>query len=389
MNKNLSLLILSQIFAFTAAPVTVFLSGIIGSKFSPIKSLATLPMALSVVGIALFAFFAAKLMSIIGRKLGFIYASIGTSLASLLAAYSIIVESFVLYNLGCFLIGGGIAFSHQYRFAAVEVVDKDYAPKAISIILLAGIGSAFIGPNIANISKGLISNHMYAGSYFALAALSISSTIFLFFFQEPLKTSNNQYKTGRSFFELMSQPRFLQALMASAFAYAVMTFLMTATPISMHLMEKISLSKTGFVIQLHIAAMFLPSLVTGNLIKRFGHSKIMYMGVLLFLVTIITSLFEQNFTNYLIALIFLGLGWNFLFISGTSLLVLCYREEEKFRAQGYNDLIVYTIQAAASLSAGVFLSLTSWKTMNLICLTFLIIIALSSIRADLKKNPSN
>ena len=115
----------------------------------------------------------------------------------------------------------------------------------------------------------------------------------------------------------------------------------------------------------------------------------MYMGVLLFLVTIITSLFEQNFINYLIALIFLGLGWNFLFISGTSLLVLCYREEEKFRAQGYNDLIVYSIQAAASLSAGVFLSLTSWKTMNLICLIFLIIIALSTIRADLKKNPSN
>ena len=160
MNKNLSLLILSQIFAFTAAPVTVFLSGIIGSKFSPINTLATLPMALSVLGIALFAFFAAKLMSIIGRKLGFIFASIGTCFASLLTAYSIIIESFVLYNLGCFLIGGGIAFSHQYRFAAVEVVDKDYAPKAISIILLAGIGSAFIGPNIANISKGLISNHM-------------------------------------------------------------------------------------------------------------------------------------------------------------------------------------------------------------------------------------
>ncbi len=389
MNKNLSLLILSQIFAFTAAPVTVFLSGIIGSEFSPTKSLATLPMALSVVGIALFALFAAKLMSIIGRKFGFIYASIGTCFTSLLTAYSIIIESFILYNLGCFLIGGGIAFSHQYRFAAVEIVDKDYAPKAISIILLAGIGSAFIGPNIANISKEFISDHMYAGSYLALALLSISSTIFLFFYKEPKKLANNQYKTGRSFFELISQPRFLQALMASAFAYAVMTFLMTATPISMHLMEKISLSKTGFVIQLHIAAMFLPSLITGNLVKRFGHSKIMYMGVLLFLVTIITSLFEQNFINYMVALIFLGLGWNFLFISGTSLLVLCYREEEKFRAQGYNDLVVYSIQAVASLFAGVFLSLTSWKTMNLICLIFLIIIALSTIRADLKKNPSN
>jgi MFS family permease len=150
-------------------------------------------------------------------------------------------------------------------------------------------------------------------------------------------------------------------------------------------MEKISLAKTGFVIQLHIAAMFLPSLITGNLIKKFGHSKIMYTGVVLFLITILLSLFEQNFLNYLIALIFLGLGWNFLFISGTSLLVLSYKEEEKFKAQGFNDLIVYTIQAIASLSAGIFLTLTSWKTMNLICIIFLIIIAISTLRADLKE----
>ena len=202
MNKNLILLTLSQIFSFTAAPVTVFLSGIIGSQISPMKSLATLPMSISVVGIAIGAIVATKTMSLVGRKLGFIYASIGTCFASLLTAYSIIIESFVLYNLGCFLIGGGIAFSHQYRFAAVEVVDKDYAPKAISIILLAGIGSAFIGPNIANISKGLISNHMYAGSYIALAILSISSTIFLIFYQEPKTISSNQYKTGRSFLSL-------------------------------------------------------------------------------------------------------------------------------------------------------------------------------------------
>jgi MFS family permease len=171
-------------------------------------------------------------------------------------------------------------------------------------------------------------------------------------------------------------------LVASAFAYAVMSFLMTATPISMHVMEKISLTKTGLVIQLHIAAMFLPSLITGNLIKKFGHSKVMYVGVILFSVTILTSLFEQNFFNYLIALIFLGFGWNFLFISGTSLLVLSYREEEKFKAQGFNDLIVYSVQAVASLSAGIFISLTSWKTMNLVCVVFLIIIIISTLRAD-------
>ena len=383
--QNLWLLILSQIFAFTAAPVTVFLSGIIGSQFSPIKSLATLPMALSIVGVAIFAIFAAKIMSIIGRRAGFILASVGSSLAALMASYSIIIESFLLFNLGCFLLGAGVAFSHQYRFAAVETVNKDMAPKAISIILLAGIGSAFIGPNLANISKEIISDHLYAGSYVALAILTLSSTIFLLFYEDNHRPSNFVKKNTRSYFELIGQPRFLQALIASSFAYAVMSFLMTATPISMHVMEKISLAKTGLVIQLHIAAMFLPSLITGNLIKKFGHSKIMYSGVLLFSITILTSLFEQNFINYLIALIFLGFGWNFLFISGTSLLVLSYKEEEKFKAQGFNDLIVYTVQAIASLSAGIFISLTSWKTMNLVCIIFLIIIIISTFRADLKQ----
>ena len=385
MNKNLWLLILSQIFAFTAAPVTVFLSGIIGSQFSPIKSLATLPMALSIVGVAIFAIFAAKVMSIIGRRAGFIFASVGSSLAALMAAYSIIIESFLLFNLGCFLLGAGVAFSHQYRFAAVETVSKDMAPKAISIILLAGIGSAFIGPNLANISKEIIPEHLYAGSYIALAILTLSSTIFLLFYKDNHKPNNFVKKDTRSYFELISQPRFLQALIASAFAYAVMSFLMTATPISMHVMEKISLSKTGLVIQLHIAAMFLPSLITGNLIKKFGHSKIMYAGVVLFSITILTSLFEQNFVNYLTALVFLGFGWNFLFISGTSLLVLSYKENEKFKAQGFNDLIVYSIQAISSLSAGVFLTLTSWKIMNLFCIIFLIIIVISTLRADFKE----
>ena len=382
MNKNLWLLILSQIFAFTAAPVTVFLSGIIGSQFSPIKSLATLPMALSIVGVAIFAIFAAKIMSIIGRKAGFIIASVGSSLAALMAAYSIIIESFILFNLGCFLLGAGVAFSHQYRFAAVETVEKSMAPKAISIILLAGIGSAFIGPNLANISKEIISEHLYAGSYVALAILTLSSTIFLLFYDDNHRPNDFVKENTRSYFELVKQPRFIQALIASSFAYAVMSFLMTATPISMHVMEKISIAKTGLVIQLHIAAMFLPSLITGNLIKKFGHSKIMYAGVLLFSITIFTSLFDQNFINYLIALIFLGFGWNFLFISGTSLLVLSYKEAEKFKAQGFNDLIVYTVQALASLSAGIFLNLTSWKTMNLVCIIFLIIIIISTLRAD-------
>jgi len=388
MNKNLSLLTISQVFGFTAATITVFLSGIIGSQITSIKSLSTLPTALSVVGTAICTIFAAKIMSKIGRRLGFIFAALGSSASSLLAAFAIYQQNFILFCISCLIIGMGLAFIHQYRFAAAESVEKEKAPKAISILMLAGIVAAFLGISSANYTKNFIFDYIYVGSYLLLAVFAFMPAILLFFYKDNEKTkidSNNKYN-GRRLFEIIFQPRFLQAVIAAAFAYAVMSFLMTATPISMHVMEKISLDKTGLVLQFHVVAMFLPSLITGHLIKKFGHSNIIYIGVLFFIVMIILSLFEKTYANYMVALIFLGLGWNFLFISGTSLVVLTYKEEEKFRAQGINDLIVFTIMALASLSAGILLSLTSWKTMNLICIPFLVLIIFTTYRAEASRN---
>ena len=172
-----------------------------------------------------------------------------------------------------------MSFTHQYRFAAAESVEKSFIPKALSIIMLATIFSALLGPNIANFNKNLIDGHLYVGSYLSLAVLTSVPIIFLSFYTpkiEPL--SINEHKK-RSYFELISQPRFLQAVASAAFAYAVMSFLMTATPINMHIMESYSLNKTAIVIQLHIVSMFLPSLITGILLKKFGHSVIIYAGV--------------------------------------------------------------------------------------------------------------
>ena len=385
MNKNLSILTISQVFGFTAATITVFLSGIIGSQIASIKFLATLPTALYVVGTAIFTILAARIMSKIGRRLGFIFAALGSSASSLLAAFAISQQNFILFCISCLILGMGAAFNHQYRFAAAESVEKEKAPKAISILMLAGIVSAFLGITSANYTKNLIPDYLYVGSYLMLAAFTFIPAILLFFYKndEKAKIDLNNTNTGRRLFEIIFQPRFLQAVIASAFAYAVMSFLMTATPLSMHVMEKMSLEKTGLVLQLHVAAMFLPSLITGNLIKKFGHSNIMYMGVLMLVVTIVLSLFEQSYANYMVALIFLGFGWNFLFISGTSLVVLTYKEEEKFKAQGINDLIVFTTMALASLSAGIVLSLTSWTTMNLVCIPFLVLIIYSIFRADI------
>lgn len=391
MNKNLSLLISSQVFGFTAANVTVFLSGIIGSQLTTIKSLATFPPSIYVVGIAISTIFAAKVMSIIGRRLGFVLASIGSSLACLLAAYSIFINSFIIFSFSCFLLGTGMAFIHQYRFAAAETVEKDKAPKAVSMLLLAGIVSAFIGITLANKTKDLISDHVYVGSYIALACLTIMPAIFLTFYKNSKITNKNNltYSNVRTYKEFVSDPKFLQAMVAATFGYVVMAFLMTATPISMHYVHKLSVDKVGLVIQFHVLGMFLPSLFTGNLIKRFGFSNIMYMGVFFYALTISLSLFEPTFINYFASLICLGIGWNFLYISGTSLLVTTYNEQEKFKAQGFNDLIVFSATAIGSLSAGILISLLSWKIVNFMCIPFLIIILFVILRADIKKAPAN
>ncbi len=360
MNRNLSLLVLSQVFSFTAATVTVFISGIIGSQLSPIKTLSTLPPSIYVVGTAAATIIAAKIMSIIGRRLGFVLASVVGSISCLIGAYAIMVENFYIFCFAKFLLGATMAFTHQYRFAAAESVEKEKAPKAISSLLLAGIVAAFLG---------------------------ISLSFLLFFFKDIREVSltSNENVKSRNYLEFLSDPKFLQAITSAAFAYAVMSFLMTATPISMHIVHQLSLEKTGIVLQFHVLAMFLPSLVTGNLIKKFGYSNMMYLGVVFYILTILLSFFEPSFLNYFISLIFLGIGWNFLFISGTSLLVTTYKPDEKFKAQGFNDLLVFSSMALASLLAGILISIVSWKTVNLFCIPFLILIILSIVNADKKR----
>ena len=386
MNRNLSLLVSSQVFAFTAATVTVFISGIIGSQLTPIKTLSTLPPSIYVVGTAAATIFAAKIMSIIGRRLGFVFSSVAGSISCLIGAYAIMIESFFIFCIAKFILGATMAFTHQYRFAAAESVEKDKAPKAISSLLLAGIVAAFLGISLSNYTKNFVSDYLYVGSYLTLAILTLIPSFLLFFFRDTKEVSfvSNEENKSRNYLEFLSDAKFLQAITSAAFAYAVMSFLMTATPISMHIVHHLSLEKTGIVLQFHVLAMFLPSLFTGNLIKKFGYSYMMYAGVLFYILTILMSFFEPSFLNYFISLIFLGIGWNFLFISGTSLLVTTYKPEEKFKAQGFNDLLVFSSMAIASLSAGVLISLASWKTVNLFCIPFLILIVLSIINADRK-----
>ena len=394
-NKNLILLLGAQIFSFTAGAITIFLSGIIGSSMIVGKSFATLPAALMIIGTALGSIFASYIMSIYGRRFGFMFAAVLTSASSLIASYSVHENLFLLYCVSNFFIGTGLAFVAQYRFAAAESVEKNYIPSAISYILFANMIGALIGPSIATISKDIISNSLYTGSYIFLSILTIAPFfIFIFYTNEEkaIKKENNLYG-NRTYLELLFQPKFIQAVVASGLAYCIMSFLMTATPISMHMHNNISIGKTGIVIIFHLVGMFVPSLFTGSLIKRFGHNRIMYSGVIILFFSIIINFVDQNFYNYFFSLILLGLGWNFLFISGSSLLIISYRPEEKFRAQGLNDFMVFGTQAIGALSAGFFLNIFGWKLINLICIPLLIIIILtiyiSENRIKSRKKNSN
>ena len=384
-NRNLIILSLSQIFSFTAAPITVFLSGIIGSRMIEIKSLATLPTALMVVGTSLGSIFASYLMSIKGRRFGFMSATIITSSSALFASYAVFYNIFIIYCVCNFLIGIGFAFTVQYRFAAGESVTKKYIPTAISIILLSSLIGALIGPNVATYTKDFISSSIYSGSYIFLSFLTFIPFFLLFFYKNESKNiyqADDVFFKGRNYFTLISQPRFLQAVVSSSIGYVTMTLLMTATPISMHLIDDISIGKTSFVIQMHILGMFLPSLFTGSLVTKYGHSKIMYVGIIILTICIFLNFINQSFYNYLFGLILLGVGWNFLFIAGTSLLIISYKPEEKFKAQGLNDFLVTGTQAIGALSAGLLLNLFGWQFINLLCIPLLIFVVLVVFRAD-------
>ena len=211
MNKNVWLLFASNAFAFSVAPVTVFLSGIIGTSISPIKSLSTLPMSLSIVGTAIFIIAASKIMSITGRKKGFIFSSITPSLFALLAAYSVLKQNFILYSFSCFCLGFGMAFAHQYRFAAAESVDKNKHQK-LFLITFCGDFVSFTGSKLSKFWKKYYFRGIVCRFYLCLSLLTLSSIIFLIFYKENKVINNKKTLKGRTILELISQPRFLQAL---------------------------------------------------------------------------------------------------------------------------------------------------------------------------------
>ncbi len=379
MNRNIAILSICQAFGMAGAPVIVLLGGIIGAELSPNPSWVTLPIAVMVIGGAVFSVPAALFMQKVGRRTGFIVGSCIAAISSFGAGYAIASSSFALFCLSTLGIGGNMAFVQQYRFAAAESVDKAHVGRAVSFVLVGGIFAAFLGPELAKIFKDSLKYGSYSGSFAALTLVFILNGFVLSFLRVPPingSVSGNQ----RPLKKIISQKIFFAAVMAGLVAYGVMTFIMTATPVSMHVLEGFSLSETKWVIQSHIMAMFIPSLFSGALIDRFGLLRIMIAGVFLMALCAGITLINRHFIHYWGGLVLLGVGWNFLFVGGTTLLTRTYNSAERFKVQAINDVSIYGFQAAASLSAGAVIFRYGWETVNIIALPLLFIMLVVLLR---------
>jgi MFS family permease len=360
-----------------AGMMTVFLlGGILGSQFAPIPQLATLPVSLTVVGLAATAIPAALLMERVGRRNAFVASASLAALAALAVSWAVIEESFTMLCGATLVLGANLAFQQQHRFAAAESVSPGRVSTAVSIVMVGTLVAAAAGPQVALALKDLVPGHEYAGSFVGVAALlGAAAAVLTRCSTAPPHEHHGATGAARPLAEVVRQPAFLLAVGAAVVSYAVMSFIMTATPISMHVHDGHSDTDTAWVIQGHLLAMYGPSLISGRLIGRIGARAGMAAGLALMLACVAIDSSGHGVMHYWWGLALLGVGWNLLFVAGTALLTTTYRSAERFRAQAVNEFSVFGTQALASLLAGPAIHALGWRALNLATLVPLALFA--------------
>ncbi|MEM8684990.1 MAG: MFS transporter [Pseudomonadota bacterium] len=377
---NLSILVTSQLISATGSIVMVTLGGIIGAQLASTNALATLPVTAMVIAVAASTVPATLLMQRIGRPRGFALASMTAVIAVLVAMQALRLQSFGLFTASLVLFGINMAFTQQYRYAASESVDTKHVARAISLVLLGSIGGALVGPELATRGQGWLDGIPFGGTMLALAAAyTIQALLLVRLKPSERYESLSDSGAGRTLPDLARQPVFVVAILGGTAGYGVMTLIMTATPLSMHVNDGHSLEQTASVIRAHVLAMYLPSLVSGFLIERLGVSRLMSAGALLLLVTSIIGLQGQSVMHYWWALVMLGVGWNFLYVGGTTMLTYTYSPEERFRAQAVNEFLVFGTSATASMLAGAMMHYFGWLTLMWMPVPLLVITLLALV----------
>lgn len=356
------------------------LGGIIGSNLATNKAFATLPLSMMVVAIAAMTIPATMLMKRIGRRKGCALASTSAVVALMLAVVALKISSFPVYIVAVMLFGINMAFTQQYRYFAAESVEARFIPRAISLVLIGSIGAAFVGKALAIRGQFWIADVQFAGTFVVLA-LMFAVQASLFFAMLPAKGHDDAglQPSDRSLAEIVRQPVFMVAVLGATCGYGLMTLVMTATPLSMHVNDGYSVEQVGSVIQAHVLGMYVPSLITGFLIEKVGVIRLMFVGAFVLLTTSIIGLQGHTVLHYWWALLLLGVGWNFLFVGGTTMLTYTYSMAERFRAQAVNEFLVFGTSATASLLAGTVMYFFGWHTLMLVPMPILIIICIALI----------
>lgn len=346
--------------------LVVALSSLVGQKMASSPDLATLPVGIFNLGLAVGILPAAYLMRRLGRQGGYIIGALLGIGAGLLAAAGIYSLSFVMFCVGTLLAGLYASYVQSYRFAAADDASDTFRPKAISWVMAGGLLGAIIATQTIIHTQDIWPEHPFAAAFLAQAALAALVLPFAFGLRLAPGTRNQQEKipyTGRPLREIASNSYFIIALLAGVASYVLMNFLMTASPLAM-VMHGHSLKESTLGIQWHILAMFGPSFFTGNLIKRFGKIPVTFAGVLLLGLASIVALLGMTVPHFWVSLILLGLGWNFGFIGATNMVVDCYRPEERGRVQALNDFIIFTCVALSSFTSGRVLAVYGWYGVN-------------------------
>ena len=373
------MLALCQALAMTGGSIVATTASIIGSMLAPDRALSTLPIAVQMTGMMMATIPAALLMARIGRRPGFwIGAGVGATGAAI-AAIAVFRADFALFCVGTFLLGMYNGTAQQYRFAASEIADEAFRPKAISLVLAGGVVSAVFGPETAKWSSELFAPVLFAGCYVVIIGLCFAAAVLLCFLDLPkplppvLRRAIGQVG-GRPLAEIARQPTFITAAIAGMVGYGVMSLVMTATPIAM-LDCGHAFSDAAFVIQWHALGMYAPSFVTGHLIARFGVTRILLTGAALLLVCCAINLAGLAVANFWAANVALGIGWNFLFVGATTLLTRTYTAEEKGKVQALNDFLIFGTVALSSFASGALLSGVGWAMVQIAIMPFVAVAA--------------
>lgn len=372
--QNVAILVISQLLFMIGSITVTTLSGVIGQQLSPDPSLATLPISLMMIGTVLSTLPASLYMRRVGRRRGFITgATIGGIGGALLSVFAITQASFLLFCLGNMLIGFYQGFAMYYRFAAADVASPAFRSRAISFVMAAGLVAAFLGPWNASKMTNLIPSIPNGGPYAMIAILAIVAIFLLSQLRVPPTGEPQPGDSERPMAVIVRQPTFLVALLSGTVGYTVMALVMTATPLALRA-RGFDMAEVAFIIQWHVLGMFAPSFVTGGLISRFGVDRIILAGTLVFIGSVTIAVLGETLTHFWFSLVLLGVGWNFLFISGSALVSTTHTESERGKIQGLNDLVIFSFVAAGSLMAGSLLHVLGWAALNLAMLPAILLV---------------